>query len=179
MSETSSASKEQESGPGQRRGDVEICPVCGSGVHAQAYFCPRCTNYFCFVCRSRVSANDVLLQCVNRDCEYFGKLVCDQCDPAQTVADKPFQYKEPTDGYWPLWLLASVLVAGYATWRTDWVAGCLIFFGLYVGLGYLLQEAGLNIFGKERTVEFPRSSKTHSCVRCSQPAKLVSLPKNS
>jgi hypothetical protein len=121
----------------------------------------------------------VLLQCVNRECEYFGKLVCDQCDPAETTTEKPFLYKEPTDGYWPAWLLVSAVIATYVAWQTTWLAGGLAFLGLYPGIGYLLQTAGVNIFGKEKSVELPRSSKKYTCVRCSQPAKLVTLSKNS
>lgn len=177
MSETSSTSNHQPTDPSQRRGELDVCPICGSGVHPQAYFCSRCSNYFCFVCRSRVAPTDVSLQCVNRDCDYFGKLVCSQCDPSKTVSEKPFMYKEPMDGYWPAWLLACVLVAIYMVWRTTWIAGVLTLISLYAGLGFLLQSVGFNIFGKERSVELPRSSTTHTCVRCSQPAKPVSLSK--
>jgi hypothetical protein len=178
MSETSSLGKDQENAPSLRRGEIDVCPVCGANVHPQAYFCSSCSNYFCFLCRSRVAPSDVLLQCINRDCEYFGKLVCDQCDTAQTFADKPFLYKEPTDGYWPAWLLGCGLVASYVVWQTTWLGGGLVFLGLYFGVGVLLQKAGLNIFGKERSVELPRSSKTYHCVHCAQPAKLITLSKN-
>jgi hypothetical protein len=179
MSETSSTSDETKSDRSERRGEVDVCPVCGSGVHPQAYFCSRCSNYFCFVCRSRVSSNDVSLQCVNRDCDYFGKLVCSHCDPATAVSEKPFVYKEPTDGYWPAWLLACALVSIYLVWRTTWIAGGLAFLSLYAGLGYLLQSVGFNIFGKERSVELTRTSTKYSCVRCSQPVKTVTFSKKS
>jgi hypothetical protein len=175
MSETSTENAEKAIDPGARRGELDVCPVCGSSVHPQAYFCSHCTNYFCFICRSRVTSSDVLLQCVNRDCEYFGKMVCTQCDLSQTTEEKPFLYKEPTDGYWPAWLLVCILLSIYVTWRTTFLLGGLAFLALYPGLGYLLQAAGLNIFGKERSVEFPRSKTEYSCVRCAQPAKLITL----
>lgn len=179
MSGISSTSKAIETDPSLRRGELDICPVCGSNVHPQAYFCSRCSNYFCYVCRSRVGTTDVSLQCVNRDCEYFGKLVCNHCNPSQTVAEKPFFYKEPTDGYWPVWLFACVVIGIYVALRTTLLAGGLAFISLYAGLGYLMQAVGFNIFGKERSVELHRSSTNYSCVRCSQPAKIISLSKKS
>jgi hypothetical protein len=179
MSETSSMNQETEADRSQRRGELEVCPICGSDVHPQAYYCSRCSNYFCFVCRSRMASSDIALQCINRACDYFGKLVCSQCDPSNTVDEKPFVYKEPTDGYWPAWLLVCILMGSYVIWRTTWIAGLLTFVSAYAGLGYLLQSVGFNIFGKERSVELPRSSTTHSCVRCSQPVKPVSLSKKS
>lgn len=179
MSENSSTSIDKENDPSRRRGELDVCPICGSNVHPKAYFCSRCSNYFCFVCRSRVGSTDVSLQCVNRDCDYFGKLVCNHCNPSQTINEQPFYYKEPTDGYWPAWLLACVVVAMLIVWKTTWIAGVLAFFSLYAGLGYLMQSVGFNIFGKERSVELPRSSTSYSCVRCSQPAKIISLSKKS
>jgi len=179
MSETAKTSDEHEIDPSQRRGEVEICPICGSGVHPQAYFCPRCANYFCFICRSRVAPTDVALQCLNRDCDYFGKLVCNHCDPSKIVSEQPYYYKEPIDGYWPAWLLASILISIWVLWRTTWIAGGLTFLCLYVGLGFLLQFVGLNIFGKERSVALPRSTTSYSCVRCMQPAKPVSFSSKS
>jgi hypothetical protein len=106
-------------------------------------------------------------------------MVCSQCDLSQTTEEKPFLYKEPTDGYWPAWLLVCVLLSSYITWRTTFLAGGLAFLALYPGIGYLLHAAGLNIFGKERSVELPRSSTAYSCVRCAQPAKLITLSKKT
>lgn len=179
MSETSTENPKPTLDPAARRGELDVCPVCGSSVHPQAYFCPQCSNYFCFICRSRVTSSDVLLQCVSRDCEYFGKMVCNHCDLSQTTVEKPFFYKEPTDGYWPAWLLVCSILSIYITWQSTLLAGGLAFLALYPGLGYLLHAAGWNIFGKERSVELPRSTTAYSCVRCAQPAKLISITPKS
>ena len=90
----------------KRRGDVEKCPVCGSHVDAEAYHCPSCRNYFCFHCRSRLVPPDTQLQCVNQQCDYYGKLVCDVCDISHQRDEAPTVYAEPEDGYWPGWLIA-------------------------------------------------------------------------
>lgn len=115
------------------------------------------------------------MQCANRDCEYFGKMVCSHCDLSQITEEKPFLYKEPTDGYWPAWLLLCSILSIYIAWQSTFLAGGLAFLALYPGLGYLMHAAGLNLFGKERSVELPRSTKAYSCVRCAQPAKLISI----
>jgi hypothetical protein len=175
MCETTKTMSDELASQGQRRGDLGVCPICGSEVHPQAYYCARCANYFCYICRSRVSSKDISLECTNRECEYFGKLVCDQCDLSNTVDEQAYVYKEPTDGYWPAWLVVSCVVAAYVVWRTTWLAGGLAFLGLYLLVGGLMQAMGLNIFGKERRVELPRSSTTYACARCTHPAKLVSL----
>jgi hypothetical protein len=179
MSEASKIQEEKHSHSSERRGALDVCPICGSSVHPEAYFCSRCSNYFCFVCRARVAPSELALQCGNRECDYFGKLVCNHCDPSTTVAEEPFLYKEPIDGYWPAWLLISLLLSVVVVWRTTWIAGGLAFLSLYVGLGYLLQSVGFNLFGVERNVELPRSSTSHRCLRCGQNAKPVSLSKKS
>jgi len=179
MSENSKTVNEHESPQVERRGELDVCPICGSGVHPQAYYCPKCSNYYCFVCRARVSQADVSVQCTNRDCDFFGKLVCSQCDPANTVQEQPYVYQEPTDGYWPAWLLASLAISAFVIWETGWLAGSLAFLGVYGGIGYLMQSLGCNIFGKKRNVEISRTSSNYACVRCSHPAKPLSFSRKS
>jgi hypothetical protein len=151
------------------------CPICGTRIHSESFCCPKCRNYFCFHCRARMSSSDIAMQCRNRECDHYGKLVCDDCDPAHDQRETPSTYKEPIDGYWPLWLMlaltASILVGIYTTVT----AGVLSFLGLYLGLGYIFQSAGFNIFGRERLVELQRVSKVHTCISCEQPTKTVSL----
>ena len=44
---------------------------------------PGLPQYFCFHCRARLLPPDTQLQCVNQQCDYYGKLVCDVCDKLQ------------------------------------------------------------------------------------------------
>jgi hypothetical protein len=115
------------------------------------------------------------VQCKNRDCEYYGKLVCCDCDPAHDQQEPPSLYMEPIDGYWPLWLVVTLVASVALGNYTTIIAGVLTFLGLYFGLGYILQLVGYNIFGKERQVELRRISKVHTCLQCNQPAKVVPL----
>jgi len=157
----------------QRRGDVTKCPICGSQVDAEAYFCATCQNYFCFHCRARVLESELQLQCVNQDCDYYGKLICSACEDHHEKDEPPSLYLEPEDGYWPAWLLV-VLVVGAVIWYFTsfwWGAGMAIV--LYAGGGYGMQRAGLNLFGKTRQVEYQRKSEVHTCISCEEPVKVL------
>jgi len=157
----------------ERLGDTSKCPVCGSSVATEAYHCTHCRSFFCYHCRARQAGGESALQCINKECGYYGKLVCDNCNPEQQKNDKPVDYLEPLDGYWPAWL-GVTLVASLIVWLySTWLAAFIGWIGLYAGVGYILQSMGFNMFGKQRLVSMQRVSKYHSCIGCSQPAKTV------
>ena len=156
-----------------RRGDINKCPVCAVAIDPEAYHCAKCRNYFCYHCRARLLGSDTQVHCLNRDCDYYGKLICSGCDSPHDKEEPPSVYAEPVDGYWPLWLLIS-LVAGVVTWfYSSFAVGALVAAGLYVAVGYGLQRAGLNIFGAERRVSQQRSSSFRTCICCQQTVKEV------
>ena len=155
----------------QRRGNVEKCPVCGSHVDAEAFHCPTCHNEFCFHCRARMCADELKLQCINQECEYYGKLVCDLCDQAGEKDEEPAVYFEPEDGYWPVWLLAVLIVSVFVWFYASFLAAAATaLLGFVVG-GLLLQLIGLNVFGKKHQVQHERKSLFHTCISCQQPVK--------
>jgi hypothetical protein len=159
--------------PPERRGDVNKCPICGSQVDAEAYHCPTCRNYFCYHCRARLLLSEKHLQCVSQSCAYYGKLICSVCDQLEEKEAPPSVYAEPEDGYWPVWLLLTLITAGLIWYWFSFPAGlavAVVFFG--VG-GYLLQRLGVNIFGSKRMVEQQRRSTHFNCISCGQPAKEV------
>jgi hypothetical protein len=155
-----------------RRGDASQCPVCGSQVSPEAYHCPKCHSYFCFHCRVRFSDRETQLQCTNQACNYYGKLVCGQCEPVAEKEDPPVVYFEPEDGYWPAWLAIALLLAAVTWYFTSFLAavGTAI---VFAAGGYLLHRAGLNLFGIERRVEHPRRSSFHECIRCKASVKEI------
>lgn len=63
----------------RRTGQTQKCPACGVSVDADAYRCPKCMIYFCFKCRRRVQKHDQQFQCMNQQCNYYGKLLCNAC----------------------------------------------------------------------------------------------------
>lgn len=63
----------------ERRGDLCKCPACGWRLDSEAYRCPRCFIFFCYICRARVGTNDEQYQCANQSCDCYGKLVCSKC----------------------------------------------------------------------------------------------------
>ena len=108
----------------QRRGDAEKCPVCGSRVDSEAYYCPTCQSFYCFHCRARLLPSDTQLQCVNQCCEYYGKLVCGVCDAAAEKEEPPAVYSEPEDGYWPAWLVLILVTAPMIWYFQSLCDGC-------------------------------------------------------
>ena len=95
---------EKESKP-QRRGDTQKCPVCGSHVESEAYYCPTCHNSFCYHCRARLVPSDAQMECVNQACAYYAKLICGTCASKVEQDAPPSVYLEPEEGYWPGFLL--------------------------------------------------------------------------
>ncbi len=171
-SASESAAPAQESGP-PRRGDIRKCPVCGSPNDPEAFYCAKCRNYFCYHCRARALPAEPQLQCINQNCDYYGKLVCSVCNPLHEKDEPPSIYAEPEDGYWPAWLAVILVVAGFIWYFSAWfLAAALIAVLAYAGGGYLLQkQAGWNLFGTERRVEHQRKSAFHTCIKCQQPVK--------
>jgi hypothetical protein len=154
-----------------RIGDREKCPICGTQIDPEAYHCPSCHNYFCFHCRARLLKPDVQLQCVNQQCNYYGKLVCSLCDAVAEKEEPPSIFTETDDGFWPIWLvltiLAAILVGYYANFLIA-LGTAVVLFG---GGGFALQKTGLNIFGRLRSVELTRKSSYYTCLGCQQPVR--------
>ncbi|REJ82677.1 MAG: hypothetical protein DWQ34_24190 [Planctomycetota bacterium] len=55
------------------------CPACGGSVPAGKYRCLKCGIYFCSKCRIRLAKRDRQCQCVNQQCDDYGKLICYNC----------------------------------------------------------------------------------------------------
>ena len=119
---------------------------------------------------------DTQLQCVNQNCEYYGKLVCGVCNPINEKDEPPSIYAEPEDGYWPAWLLFVLIATAVLWYYTSFRVAAVVAIVAYAGGGYLLHWVGLNLFGKERKVEQTRKSSFHSCIHCQSPVK--ELPKS-
>lgn len=158
-----------------RLGNTGQCPICGSDVHEDAYHCTKCRSFFCYHCRAHLSGDDPILQCGNRDCGYYGKWVCGVCDPLTKKQETPLEYIEPVDGYWPAWLIASILGSVLTGWYLGWKSALIVLIGMYAGVGYLLQSMEVNIFGKQRKVSMDRTTDVHSCICCERPTKKTGL----
>jgi hypothetical protein len=158
----------------KRRGDVSKCPICGSGIDPEAFHCAQCHNYFCYHCRARLLKSDRQLQCTDQNCDYYAKLMCSECDEPGIRQDPPVEFVEPLDGYWPLWLVASLIVGGL-TWYygANFAAGAWTALALFILGGFLIHRAGINIFGGERRIVEERTTTYYSCLRCKQPVKEI------
>ncbi len=175
VTDDSSTNATDESSGGElwRRGDVNKCPVCGAWVDADAYHCSTCHNYYCYHCRARLVPSDIQLQCVNQECDYYGKLTCGVCDSLTEREEAPSIYAEPEDGYWPGWLALILLAAAITWYYAGYLWAVVLAILAYAVGGFLLHNSGVNLFGKERTVEQPRTSSVHNCIRCGQQVKEV------
>lgn len=162
-----------------RLGNTSQCPICGSEVHSEAYHCTKCRSFFCYHCRARLGFNEAVLQCGNRDCGYYGKLLCSSCDTPTTKQEAPLEYIEPIDGYWPGLVCVSILVSLLIAWKFTWSAALIAFLTLFAGVGTILQSMQFNIFGKQRHVSMPRTSNHHSCICCNSETKITSIQKRS
>jgi hypothetical protein len=110
-----------------RLGPQEKCPACGWRLDADAYRCPKCMIYFCFKCRRRVAARDPQYQCLNQQCKYYGKLLCEVCInavPEYKTYRKNIPEYHHTNGAWRL-ILGCTIALGCA---------CLIFASFGVGV---------------------------------------------
>jgi hypothetical protein len=116
---------------------------------------------------------DAQMQCTNQGCNYYGKLICAVCDPAVEHEEPPSVYAEPEDGYWPAWLLLVLTVSAVIWWFTSFLAAAAIAVAAYAGGGYVLHRAGVNLFGRQRKVEYKRKSTFHTCIKCQRQVKAL------
>ena len=165
-----SAASETSNMP-KRLGTIDKCPICGSGVDAEAYHCPTCHNSYCFHCRARVLPSDTQYQCTNQACSYYGKLLCKVCEELVEQDEPPAVYMEPEEGYWPILLVAMMLAAGLVWhWTSFSWAALFVLVGFPV-TSWVLNGLGLSIFRRERRVEHHRKSRFYLCLCCRQAVK--------
>ena len=107
-----------------------------------AYRCPRCMIYFCFKCRRRVQHRDPQFQCMNQQCEQYGKMLCNACIvEVPVMGDRSHQelveegkHVQTVPANVIGWLFFIALVAGFAA-------------GLYFGLPWWAGLAGGFVLG--------------------------------
>jgi len=155
----------------QRLGDTRKCPACGSEIDPGAYHCPRCRNYFCYRCRSRVSTSEPQFQCINQQCDYHGKLICSVCDPEVVKEEEPTIYQDRVGGWWPAVATCAVILFLVALFYTHFWIALSLAAAAFASAAYGFHRAGLNVFDSVKKVIEPRHSTHHSCIRCSKPVK--------
>ena len=173
-----------------RLGPQDKCPACGWRLDPDAYRCPKCLNYFCFKCRRRVQAKDPQYQCLNQQCVYYGKLLCDVCTMAIPLY-KTDQVQEPhsitTSGVLPVFLLCATAfssTAGLLTWfgtaslaLTLW-AGGMVFAGTTVFFWRKAAREHIPLTDITRTTYTTRlvqydTGVCRGCIACKQPVEML------
>ena len=110
--------------------DRRKCPACRSDLNPGAYRCPKCRALFCFQCRRPMSFKETLCQCLNKNCQNYGKLLCQICTShlEKFSTDRIIENIRSSE---PLILLgASALgsVAFVLRWQHVYKSGFLMFF---------------------------------------------------
>lgn len=172
----------------RRAGDTEKCPACGVPMDPDAYRCPRCLIYFCFKCRRRIQQRDPQFQCMNQQCEHYGKLLCGVC-----VVELPVMEDRPRKDIVKAAEVVRTVPKRIIKWTFIFVFGIAVVAGTWIaiitriafGIGCLL--AGFFLAGfaaqwlysrKERTepvfrtvIEKVEIGRRKSCIACRQPVE--------
>lgn len=159
-----------------RLGPQEKCPACGWRLDADAYRCPKCMIYFCFKCRRRVTVTDPQYQCLNQQCQYYGKLLCVVCTesvPEYQTYQQPQVHPGCSRGVGivvvavifgiAVWWLFSSFLAGLITLATTLVAGCII----AATMGWRIVDETTYVATQVQTGDHK------ACIACKQPVEVL------
>lgn len=145
-----------------------------------AYRCPRCMIYFCFKCRRRVQHRDPQFQCMNQQCEQYGKMLCNACIvEVPVMGDRSHQelveegkHVQTVPANVIGWLFFIALVAGFAAglyFGLPWWAGLAGGFVLGVALAAWLSSMTEYVQPVYRTVtENVEVGRGKCCIACRQ-----------
>lgn len=163
-----------------RIGSQEKCPACGSRLDADAYRCPKCMIYFCFKCRRRVAARDPQYQCLNQQCKYYGKLLCEVCTTA-VPEYKTHTVEIPDDHHTKVKDVVIMLILGCAI-ALGIVCWIFVAFSLGVACAIIAAWSGLaiavQIFDGDLKTYTTKSEQYQSgihreCIACNQPVEIL------
>ena len=147
-----------------RRGNKQKCPACGWNLDGDAYRCPKCRIYFCYKCRARVVERDAQYQCMNQQCDCYGKLLCSACV-------KPIEEKDilPKDNATIVTLIAGGFV-GLITLPAGPIVSAIAATATVTGTSFLARKFGFNVWltkdKEERVISAPLC-----CIACKKPVK--------
>lgn len=152
----------------KRRGPQEKCPACGWRLDADAYRCPKCMIYFCFKCRRRVTATDPQYQCLNQQCQYYGKLLCEVCTQSEPQYEE-YRQEHSEGGTW-FGIAIAAWVIGIVTWMLATFLVALVATVLVFAVGCAIgKKLGWGILSETRyTLERFQRGEHKVCIGCKQ-----------
>jgi hypothetical protein len=147
----------------------EKCPACGWPMDANAYRCGKCRIYICFRCRRQIFKHEGEYRCSNRQCWYYGKLLCKDCTELvpeyETVTTRKIVV-----GCWE-GIAAVAATLGMAVWglSSSFLAG-LITLGFALVVGCICASAtGWAILSGTKNIPHQRQIGTQRlCIACRQ-----------
>jgi hypothetical protein len=163
-----------------RLGPQEKCPACGWRLDPGAYRCPKCRIYFCFKCRRRVIERDAQYQCLNQQCLYYGKLLCEVCtESVPEYEDRQVpHYSSGQSGVWRIFSIAAGVV-GVIVWIVsgEFAIGLLCAVAGLVGGAVFASKNGWAWFDKpgstNYTTERYQTGDHKACIACKQPVEVL------
>lgn len=164
-----------------RLGPQEKCPACGWRLDADAYRCPKCMIYFCFKCRRRVAVKDPQYQCLNQQCRYYGKLLCEVCTtavPEYATRTKNVPQYHHTSGVWRL-ILGCAVGIGILSWiAASFGVGFCVAVGAVIVGAVIAVVKRKPLFDSDHTTYTTNSLQYQSgfhreCIACNQPVEIL------
>jgi predicted lipid-binding transport protein (Tim44 family) len=129
--------------------------------------------YFCFKCRRRVTATDPQFQCLNQQCQYYGKLLCEVCTTAVPEYKNQAMphYKEGVLG----WIVGAAACIGIASWIIfSFGVGFGIFVGTLIVGGIVAVVKGKPFFERTTyTSQQVQSGYHRECIACHQSVEVL------
>ena len=164
----------------KRKGDQSKCPVCGTGIDSHAYRCPKCRVYFCFKCRVQIRRSDQQSECANQTCDYYGKLLCDNCSPElEFTHERMYTFKDPAyagDIFWTTVINAFTVLLFALTFTSLDLNGAVVVaagVGAAVAAGgvALTKHEGGHLFTEKKERTETDTTYHDCCIKCKQPVK--------
>ena len=166
----------------KRKGDQSKCPVCGTGIDSHAYRCPKCRVYFCFKCRVQIRRSDQQSECANQTCDYYGKLLCDNCSPElEFTHERMYTFREvgyAGDIFWTTVTIAFTVFLFALTFTSLDLNGAVVVaagVGAAVAAGQvaLTKHKGCPLFTEEKEQTVTDTTYHACCIKCKQPVKYL------
>ena len=165
----------------KRKGDQSKCPVCGTGIDSHAYRCPKCRVYFCFKCRVQIRRSDQQSECANQTCDYYGKLLCDNCSPElEFTHERMCEIDEEGTAVFICWATGITVVAVFcfalvAGLDLDGAFVVAAGVGAAVAAGGMLdtKHKGGHLFTEKQERTETDTTYHDCCIKCKQPVKYL------
>ena len=157
----------------RRRGDSTKCPVCGTGIDPSAYRCPKCRVYFCFKCRIQLRRDDKQFECVDQQCDCYGKLLCANCSPPIDFEEPAIENEHKPGAMGPLMVSGAVVAGATFVFFAPLTVAAAVGAATVGGGAAVVKALGGRFFEENTKVETTRTKTARCCIQCKHPVKQI------